>query len=86
MSRPGWYSWTARTRCCGGATARPATATPLALDRPLTDGIQHERQLLDPLRDRADLVVDTSKFTLGDLKRVLDGNFALKHRKALLSS
>ncbi len=56
---------------------------PLALDRPLTDGIQHERQLLDPLRDRADLVVDTSKFTLGDLKRVLDGNFALEASQGL---
>ena len=30
---------------------------PLALDRPLTDGIVHERRLLNPLRDRADLVV-----------------------------
>ena len=51
---------------------------PLALDRPLTDGIQHERRLLSPLRDRADLVVDTSEFTLGDLKRVLDGHFSLE--------
>ena len=50
---------------------------PLAFDRPLTDGIQHERRLLDPLRNRADLVIDTSVFTLGDLKRVLDGHFAL---------
>ena len=50
---------------------------PLALDRPLTDGIMHERRLLNPLRDRADLVVDTSEFTLGDLKRVLDGHFSV---------
>lgn len=50
---------------------------PLALDRPLTDGIRHERRLLAPLRDRADLVIDTSEFSLGDLKRVLDGHFAL---------
>ena len=51
---------------------------PLALDRPLTDGIMHERRLLNPLRDRADVVVDTSEFTLGDLKRVLDGHFSLE--------
>ena len=51
---------------------------PLALDRPLTDGIRHERRLLDPLRDRADVVIETSEFTLGDLKRVLDGHFALE--------
>ncbi len=56
---------------------------PLALDRPLTDGIRHERRLLSPLRDRADLVIDTSEFTLGDLKRVLDGNFALEASQGL---
>ncbi len=56
---------------------------PLALDRPLTDGIRHERRLLGPLRDRADVVIDTSEFTLGDLKRILDGNFALEASQGL---
>lgn len=56
---------------------------PLALDRPLTDGIRHERRLLAPLRDRADLVIDTSQFKLGDLKRVLDGHFALEASQGL---
>jgi len=50
---------------------------PLALDRPVADGIRHERQLVSELRDRADLVIDTSNLILGDLKRVLHGNFAL---------
>ena len=56
---------------------------PLALDRPLTDGIRHERRLLGPLRERADVVIDTSDFTLGDLKRVLDGHFALEASQGL---
>ncbi len=56
---------------------------PLALDRPLTDGIRHERRLLAPLRERADLVIDTSEFSLGDLKRVLDGHFALRTSQGL---
>lgn len=50
---------------------------PLALDRPVLDGIHHERRLVSELRDRADLVVDTSNLILGDLKRVLHGHFAL---------
>lgn len=51
---------------------------PLALDRPVADGIRHERRLVSALRDRADLVVDTSDLILGDLKRVLQGHFGLE--------
>lgn len=48
---------------------------PLALDRPVADGIAQERRLLAGLRDRADLVIDTSELTLGDLKRILAGHY-----------
>lgn len=48
---------------------------PLAIDRPVADGIAQERRLLAGLRERADLVVDTSELTLGDLKRILAGNY-----------
>ena len=50
---------------------------PLALDRPVTDGIRHERTMLAPLRARADIVIDTSELILHDLKRVVTGHFAL---------
>jgi UPF0042 nucleotide-binding protein len=50
---------------------------PLALERPVADGIKLERQRVWPLRDRADLVLDTSNLTPGELRRVLQGNFAL---------
>ena len=56
---------------------------PLALNQPLTDGIQYERRLLVPLRECADLVIDTSEFTLSDLKRVLDGHFVLEDSRGL---
>jgi len=56
---------------------------PLALDRPVRDGIVHERRLLAALRDRADVVIDTSSASLGDLKRTLDGHFAIKDRPGL---
>ncbi|HKF73580.1 MAG TPA: RNase adapter RapZ [Stellaceae bacterium] len=50
---------------------------PLALDRPVIDGIRLERQYVSPLRDRADLVIDTTDLSLVDLKRLLSGHFAL---------
>ena len=49
---------------------------PLAAERPVADGIKLERERVRPLRDRADLVIDTSLLTPSDLKRVLQGNFS----------
>ena len=51
---------------------------PLAEDRPLMDGIRHERELLAPLRERADLLVDTSNLTLPALRDFLNGHFRLE--------
>ncbi|MBV9522667.1 MAG: RNase adapter RapZ, partial [Alphaproteobacteria bacterium] len=50
---------------------------PLAGDRPVSDGIRLERERVWPLRERADLVIDTSALTVADLKRLLQGHFAL---------
>ncbi len=47
---------------------------PLAEGRPITDGIAAERRLVLPLRDRADLVIDTSGLRLSDLWRLLAGH------------
>jgi UPF0042 nucleotide-binding protein len=49
---------------------------PLAQDRRVTDGIADERTLMAPLRERADLVIDTSQLSPGDLRRIVIGNFA----------
>jgi UPF0042 nucleotide-binding protein len=43
--------------------------------RRVSDGIAHERKLVTPLRDRADLVIDTSHLTLNGFRRVLSGHF-----------
>jgi UPF0042 nucleotide-binding protein len=48
---------------------------PLAADRPVLDGITRERRSLQGLRERADLVVDTTELTPGDLRRMLAGHF-----------
>lgn len=42
---------------------------PLAADRPVVDGVRLERLLMRPLRDRADVLVDTSAITIWDLKQ-----------------
>lgn len=50
---------------------------PVAPDRPVTDGIERERRLLAPLRDRADDVIDTSEMSIGALRQRLDASYAL---------
>ena len=51
---------------------------PLAADRPVSDGLRRERVLLLPLRERADVVVDSSEMTFGDLKQALEGHYGLE--------
>lgn len=44
---------------------------PLGAVQPVADGISHERRLLQPLRQLAGQVVDTSRLTVHDLRRVV---------------
>lgn len=56
---------------------------PVTPDRRVTDGIKRERAMLEPLRDRADEVIDTTDMAVGDLKRLLDSNYALERPPGL---
>ncbi len=56
---------------------------PLAVDRPATDGIRRERELLWRLRDAADHVVDTSMFSVHDLRRLIAGHYRLDTERGL---
>ena len=56
---------------------------PMTPDRRVTDGITAERHLLSPLRERADEMIDTTDMAIGDLKRLLDTNYALKDAPGL---
>ena len=56
---------------------------PLALDRSTSDGISRERELLAPLRRWADIVIDTSDFSINDLRRVVRERFARRDRDHL---
>jgi len=48
---------------------------PLAQGRPVADGIAVERRLVAPLRERADLVIDSTHLTPADLRQQLLGRF-----------
>ncbi len=49
---------------------------PMQGDGMLTDGIRAERELLAPLRDGADLVLDTGGRSVHDLRRAIEAAFA----------
>lgn len=48
---------------------------PLAKDRPVSAGIARERKLLEKVKQRADLVIDTTPMSIHDLRRVLEGHY-----------
>ena len=56
---------------------------PLASDLPISAGIETERRLLAPVREHADLVIDTSRLSPADLKRILLGQYGGAKRRAL---
>lgn len=49
---------------------------PIAGDLPLPDGIALERRLIATLRDRADVVIDTTRLPAGGLKPMLETRYA----------
>ena len=76
--------------CDEDVLSRRYTATrrrhPLAEDRPLRDGIRHEREMMLPLRDRADVVIDTSIMAIGELRTTLMEQFQLEEGPGLTIS
>jgi len=73
--------------CSDEALQRRFTETrrrhPLAVDRPVTDGIKRERDMLWRLRDEADHVIDTSNLSVHDLRRLIAGHFRLNNESGL---
>ncbi len=66
--------------CAGDELIRRFSETrrrhPLALDRAASDGIARERELLAPLRRWADIVVDTTDYSVNDLRRAVRERFS----------
>lgn len=49
---------------------------PLATDRPVGEGIRRERELLAPLRERADMVFDSSQWSVHEIRNQVYREFA----------
>ncbi|OLE64857.1 MAG: RNase adaptor protein RapZ [Acidobacteria bacterium 13_1_20CM_2_68_14] len=49
---------------------------PLASGGSLEEGIRRERLMLEPLRERADLIIDSSRFNVHELRRYIQEHFA----------
>ncbi|RVQ65950.1 RNase adapter RapZ [Croceicoccus ponticola] len=49
---------------------------PLAGDRPVAEGISAEREIMEPLRRIADVVISTTQFSTNDLQRTIRELFA----------
>jgi UPF0042 nucleotide-binding protein len=66
--------------CAGGELERRYSETrrrhPLALDRPASDGIARERELLSPLRRWANRLIDTTDLTANELAQQIRATFS----------
>ncbi len=56
---------------------------PLATDRPVADGIRIEREVMAPLREAADIVIDTSALPLAALRQALVGALAFDSERQM---
>lgn len=69
--------------CAGAELERRYDETrrlhPLATDRPASDGIMRERELLVPIRAAADYLLDTTNLSRADLQHELRARFAAEH-------
>ncbi len=56
---------------------------PLAQDRPVSAGIKKEQEWLHDLKDKADVIIDTSMLSIHDLRRVLEERFGTNDQQGL---
>ena len=54
---------------------------PLARDRRLEDGITMERKLIEPLKELADVIMDTTDMTINDIKIMVERNLTRREKR-----
>lgn len=59
---------------------------PLAMDKSISYGIKKEREMLRPIRDKADIVIDSTHKSIHDLRHMLEGYFFLHPEDTLTVS
>jgi RNase adapter protein RapZ len=59
---------------------------PLGKDHSVRESLDHERALMDPIRDLADVVIDTSKFNVHELRHFVTERFKNPQKRPMLVS
>ncbi len=59
---------------------------PLGHDRPVREGLRRERQLMAPIRKLADVVIDTTRFNVHELRQFITRRFQRRGQRTLLVS
>ncbi|MBZ5644674.1 MAG: RNase adapter RapZ [Acidobacteriia bacterium] len=59
---------------------------PLGHDRPVLEGLRRERVLMEPIRKLADVVIDTTKFNVHELRQLITSRFQKTDRRPMLVS
>ncbi len=59
---------------------------PLAKDRPVGDGIMKEQELLAPVKEVADQIIDTTELSIHDLRRTVEGHYNIDNKQKLTIS
>jgi RNase adapter protein RapZ len=57
---------------------------PLAINQPAIEGIREEREALKPIRKMADLILDTSDYTVHELRDYIREHYDVRHEAAPL--
>jgi UPF0042 nucleotide-binding protein len=59
---------------------------PLGHDRPVREGLRRERILMEPIRKLADVVIDTTKFNVHELRQFITRRFQKSDRRPMMMS
>jgi UPF0042 nucleotide-binding protein len=59
---------------------------PLGHDLPVREGLRRERELMAPIRKMADMIIDTSKFNVHELRQFIIRKFQPRARRPLMIS
>ncbi len=57
---------------------------PLGHDRPVREGLRRERALMEPIRKLADVVIDTTKFNVHELRQFIIRRFQKAGRRPMM--
>ena len=61
-----------------------AAAHPLGHDRPVMEGLRRESVLMEPIRKLADVVIDTTKFNVHELRQFIIRSFQKTDRRPMM--